>query len=408
VHYHVDRRHHRLDCRRRHLSLSLLMSATLFVVVNHQDTKSDHQLTTPERLNVDCDHRAANVPLPCTAPNIQKNPPITASYPHVRINGQIIHRQIQYQLRDAATSREYQEYLQNKFQWTDATTAQVHWKMHQLANQRLSPSERRIISKFIHEWLPLLDRYHVQSSSISNICPSCRGATEDVSHFLNCPHPDRQQIWTKLHDGVFKLHIKQNAPPSYYNVITHGLYTGRGANSKCPIDHDDTQTRNIIQQQEQLGWKQLYYGRFTRAWAHGITASQQTIKGVVFYSQVITLIWQAVAAQWTVRNTHLHPPNSTQDDRTQLAQIVYQIVHEAQADPNLQDMIMAFDPEVLLRRPIKHIRHWITNSKNHMAAQQKAAQAQAQLQTNDIRTYFPRRTNPTEPSTNEKNLLRPP
>jgi len=89
-------------------------------------------------------------------------------------------------------------------------------------------------------------------------------------------------------------------------------------------------------------------------------------------------------------------------------QIVYQIVQEAQADPTLQDMITAFDPEVLLSRPIKHIRHWITNSKNHMIAQQKAAQLQAQLQTKDIRTYFPLRHNPTEPSTNEKNLLRPP
>jgi len=195
---------------------------------------------------------------------------------------------------------------------------------------------------------------------------------------------------------------------SYYNAITHGLYTGRAATSTCTLDQEDAQIRNIIQQQEHLGWKQLYYGRFTRAWAYGITASQQTIKGIVFYSQVLTLIWQAVAAQWTLRNTHLHPPNSTQDDRTQLAQIVYQIVHEAQADPNLQDMITSFDPEVLLRRPIKHIRHWITNSKNHMAAQQKAAQAQAQLQTKDIRTYFPRRNTQTEPSTNEKNLLRPP
>jgi len=72
------------------------------------------------------------------------------------------------------------------------------------------------------------------------------------------------------------------------------------------------------------------------------------IKGIVFYSQIISLIWQAVAAQWTLRNTHLHPPNSTQDDRTQLAQIVYQIVQEAQADPTLQDMVMSFDPEVLL------------------------------------------------------------
>jgi len=317
-------------------------------IKGHQDTKRDHQLTTPERLNVDCDHRAANVQIPCPDPNIQHNPMIESAYPHLRIRGQIIIRQLQHQLRDAATFRSYQEYLQNKFQWADGSAPQVHWKIHQLANQRLTQSERRIISKFIHEWLPLLDWYHVQSSSASKQCPSCRGAIKTVSHFLNCPHPDRQQIWTNLHDGVFQLHIKQNAPPPYFNAIVHGLHVGRGATSDIPLDEDNHQIRNITQQQEQLGWKQIYYGRITRAWATGITASQPTIKGTVFYSQVISLIWQAVAAQWTIRNKHLHPPNSTQDDRTQLAQIVYQIVQEAQADPTLQDMITAFDPEVLL------------------------------------------------------------
>jgi len=97
-----------------------------------------------------------------------------------------------------------------------------------------------------------------------------------------------------------------------------------------------------------------------------------------------------------------------QDDCTQLAHIVYHIVQEAQADPALQDMVMSFDPEVLLWRPIKHIRQWIMNSKNHMSAQQKTAQLQAQLQTKDIRTYFLPQTNTTAPNTNEKNLLRPP
>jgi len=88
-----------------------------------------------------------------------------------------------------------------------------------------------------------------------------------------------------------------------------------------------------------------------------------------------------VIEQWTVQNTHLHPPDSTQEDCTLLEHIVYQIIQEAQADPELQDMVTTLDPEVLLQRPIKHIRHWITNSKNHMLAHQKASAIRAQLQT---------------------------
>ncbi len=61
--------------------------------------------------------------------------------------------------------------------------------------------------------------------------------------------------------------------------------------------------------QEQLGWKQIYFGQLTTAWAEGLTASQETIKGVVFYSRVIILIWKAVVA--TVDITQ-YPFTSTQ------------------------------------------------------------------------------------------------
>jgi len=87
---------------------------------------------------------------------------------------------------------------------------------------------------------------------------------------------------------------------------------------------------------------------------------------------------------------------------------VYQIVQEAQANPALQDMVTSFDPEVLLQRPIKHIWQWITNSKNHMQAHQKAAAIRAQLHTKDTQDYFPVLPQASEPDTNEKNLLRPP
>ena len=140
----------------------------------------------------------------------------------------------------------------------------------------------------------------------------------------------------------------------------------------------------------------------------GITASQDNIKGIVFYSRVMILIWRVVVEQWTLCNSHLHPSSTTMDDCTQLAYIVHQIIQEAQNDPELQDLVSAFDREVLLRKSIKHIRHWITNSKNHMLAHQKAATIRAQIRTKDIRTYFPVMHSSTEPSTNEKNLLRPP
>ncbi len=97
-----------------------------------------------------------------------------------------------------------------------------------------------------------------------------------------------------------------------------------------------------------MGWKQLYYGRLMTAWANSITAWNNTIKGIVFYSKVLLLMWQAVIDQWNSCNQHLHPKNVMVKDHTKLECIVYQIIQEAQADPNLQDLVTSFEPQVLL------------------------------------------------------------
>ncbi len=111
-------------------------------VTGHQDKKKDHVMTTPERLNVDCDRRTSQVPIPCPDPDIQNSPLIDAAYPQVTIAGNAIQRQLQHKLRDAATFPTYREYLQTKFQWPSKATGSIHWKVHQLANQHLMHSEQ--------------------------------------------------------------------------------------------------------------------------------------------------------------------------------------------------------------------------------------------------------------------------
>jgi len=104
--------------------------------------------------------------------------------------------------------------------------------------------------KFIYEWLPLLDQHHVHSNSLNNQCPLCCGSTETVTHFVNCPHPDCQKIWTNLHDPLYKLHLKQNVPPQYYNALAHGLYVGWGAQPPTQLQSDDDTAQKIQQDQE--------------------------------------------------------------------------------------------------------------------------------------------------------------
>jgi len=101
-------------------------------------------------------------------------------------------------------------------------------------------------------------------------------------------------------------------------------------------------------EKQDLGWKQIYYGQIAKAWSHSISIRNNAIKGAVFYSRVLLLIWRAIIEQWQLHNQHLHPANAQAEDQTLLAHQVYQIIQEAQEDPNLQDIVQSVDPLVLL------------------------------------------------------------
>jgi len=56
----------------------------------------------------------------------------------------------------------------------------------------------------------------------------------------------------------------------------------------------------------------------------------------------------SVLNQWQVHNQHLHPPNHMEEDCTQLKCMVYQVLQEAQADPNMHELIASVNPNELL------------------------------------------------------------
>ncbi len=59
----------------------------------------------------------------------------------------------------------------------------------------------------------------------------------------------------------------------------------------------------------------FYYGWFVSTWTTNITATHPTIHGILFYSWMLTDIWQI--------NQSLHPLNQCKVDETQLQNTVY-------------------------------------------------------------------------------------
>jgi len=376
-------------------------------IKGHQDTKSDKPLTLPEKLNIDCDAQASKTGSYHNSTEICNNPLTPASHPHLQIKGKHIIRHLQHSLRDAAQSPAYFTYLQEKFDWPACPSQTIHWPIIQLTISRFRLSERHTIVKFIHEWLPLQDRYHVKSLSAEQLCPSCRGAAESAQHFLACPHTDRQQIWKDLHQALQKHAISHNLDHSLHDLLAHGLLQGRQSTENFPITQAIQNYPQFYMDQQRLGWKQLYYGRYTTQWIDSCAVHHPHINSTHYYAKCLTLTWKAVLDIWAIRNKHLHPSDPQQADQTQLQATVQQIFHDVQKDPNLQDILTYTTAEVIMTQPTRNIRQWVTNCHNHIRNQQKAAKIRAKLHNHDIRQYFIHHNGP-QLRTSDKNLLHPP
>jgi len=266
-------------------------------------------------------------------------------------------------------------------------------------------TECQTVTKFIHEWLPLQDWHHVQSTSKLHLCPSCQQAPETIEHFLACSHPEQQQIWKALHELLHKHQITHSISNVFHDILAFGLYQGRQAPTQLTFNHLPHDIHHLYQAQEQLGWKQLYYGRFSLVCIQLLEHYHPQVNGLHYLAKSVTMIWQSVLQVWAVCNAHLHPGNHEQEDQSQLQATVNQIIFEASQDPLLQALVENIDTEQIMAQPTRQIQQWVTNSYSHMQAHSKAIKLQACLRTHDIHHYFPPRTSQTS---TDKNLLCPP
>ncbi len=191
---------------------------------------------------------------------LSQHPKCPASYPHICISETVVTQHITHALWDAATQSTYFEYIEQKFEGISHPATSIQWQIIRYALKRFKSADRRVLTKFIHEWLPLLDRHHTVRTSIDKTCPSCRQAAETVDHFLSCPHVERTSVWKELHKKLQKHQIKHTVSTVFHNLLAFGLYTARSAGTNISFHHAPCNIQTLFEQQARLGWRQLYYG----------------------------------------------------------------------------------------------------------------------------------------------------
>jgi len=154
-----------------------------------------------------------------------------------------------------------------------------------------------------------------------------------------------------------------------------------------PINFYPPELHPIFRNQTEIGWKQIYYSRISKQWAHTINETQPKVNTTNFFARVLEIVWRYVLEVWTLRNddqnqtTTIFPPN-----------MISEINGIYATRPRLpipaQEKIFKLTKEELLTKPKQYIQSWITNSKSFIKAELKILKQQQRANTQDIRRFF--------------------
>jgi len=110
--------------------------------------------------------------------------------------------------------------------------------------------------------------------------------------------PGMQKICNLLHAKLSALYEKHNINPSLFQ-----MWWLRMIMLNNPQDHLIKQypppMHPIFNNQQNIGWKQLYYGRISKQWTQFLNDTQPEVDATKFYSKVIALIWTHVLKLWS-------------------------------------------------------------------------------------------------------------
>ena len=356
-------------------ALTKLPQICLQHVKGHQDRHRAYQnLDQLGQLNVDADERAGVYQdrFGATRPIVLMMPKTKAHL--IGQTGTVTGKYAAY-LRRTATTPTLHQYLMAKYTWSEAVVTSINWDAHRSALKRFT-KKRAHFTKLVFDILPtnsLLNKF----DNGRRKCPSCSCLKEDRDHtILKCRSTGRVTWRINFMDSIAEFCRTTQTDSELQTLLRTSLemwFSDFETEPLLQTHQFSPRLHRLIQQQNQIGWRQMFNGRFGSEWSkvqndaysrrpqHGDTQIKRT--GAKWQTQLIVHIWTQWELAWSDRNNALHGHNlSTQNTairrevRRQL-EVIYQ--NRQMMEPSVQ--------ELLLENPMEHDQQQLTTTRNWLA-----------------------------------------
>ena len=310
-----------------------LPGVDLTYVKGHQDEKKAYdRLPLMAQLNVDADRLAgkynqehgASRPFSLLAPNtgallMTEEGTLTSKFEH--------------ELRTRSTGPALEAYIREKNQWDHNTFDAVNWEAHGKAVK--ATSHKRVhLTKFLHEALPTHHRANLLDNG-NRKCVACRACDETTDHIFRCPAASRAEWRVTFRQSIESFHEAYQTHPLLRHLFRESLDQWMNPDSPDAVSPVlfPLEVRVLIQKQNNIGWRQILRGRFSREWQriqnnYYMTHKRKSLfkrTGERWQQQFISVIWCSWFQLWSLRNGEVHGTNAATRAEAQRREVGRQI-----------------------------------------------------------------------------------
>ena len=383
---------------------SFLHQPTYKWIKGHQDDHTAYdRLPYLAQINCDADALATSYYQQMPQPVI-KEPTLPSNPATLEIQHQSITSKYKTKIRRAYTIPALRKYLCHRFQWEDAHYDYVAWDLFAQIIDKFH-SQHTTIAKHVHAIAPTGHIAHRNKNAISPNCPSCDCDSEDNNHVLTCPATSRANWRVATLASLAALRHDRSDP-----ILKHLIQDGLSRFHEGIIHIDETlypaRYQPLIQQQNSLGWDQLYRGRWSHQWSELHTAYAQDKWAwtgqdkdgklwVLHHGRKLIDHWLEL---WSERNKEKH--GADQDSRQRARHSI--LTNEMSAIYALRPAVVPRDRQLFYATAEQHfqahpnldvIEDWILTHRSAIMASATQAQQFGIQHNRTIHDYFPRRDN---------------
>lgn len=315
------------------------------------------------------------------------------------VTDEVSHNVIE-QMRHASSSQHMRQYLQDKYKWNDQTIESIDWNAHGTALKYLPSNIKRTTIKLIHRWLPVYGHPGQNIPEEAQQCPCCKAQLETQTHYMTCEA--RKDDWQLALNNIMAAASKGKHDKTALEILRIGLQHGRNETDNEIPERDNPAYRELIREQECIGWNQLYHGRWSRTWAD-VQDKAKANSGETWVCNIIRIIWTEHHKMWKDRCAMAHEKNEENREQEQRKyQARVKAIYATHDSIDEADRKILQQPiEQIMQLPSKRLKDWTTKAEKYVKDALTRAGKRIKMQTKSITSYFqPIRL---EPQGNEAN-----